>query len=80
MEKYVSIKQMQERLGVSQAMAYQLAHAKGFPALKIGKKILVEEAKVDAWLKLHDTLPATHLAAFPLRPPRRQGAARGGRA
>ena len=37
-------------LGISRAGAYELVHSKGFPALKIGSRIVVPMDKFLAWI------------------------------
>ena len=36
--------------GISRAGAYELAHSDGFPALKIGSRIVVSKDKFLAWI------------------------------
>ena len=37
-------------LGISRAGAYALLHRKGFPALRIGKRLMVPKDKLTAWI------------------------------
>ncbi len=37
-------------LGISQSGAYELMHEKGFPALKIGTRLVVPKYKFIAWV------------------------------
>lgn len=37
-------------LGISRAGAYALIHSKGFPALRIGKRLMVPKEKLSAWI------------------------------
>ena len=37
-------------LGISRAGAYALLHRKGFPALRIGKRLMVPKDKLAAWI------------------------------
>ena len=37
-------------LGISRAGAYTLMHSKGFPVLKVGKRMLVPKDKLLAWI------------------------------
>ena len=37
-------------LGISRANAYNLMRSKGFPTLKIGKRMVVPKDKVIAWI------------------------------
>ena len=39
-----------EVLGISRAAAYELVRAKGFPRMKIGKRILVPRDKFIQWI------------------------------
>ncbi len=36
-------------LGIGKTFAYQLIHEPGFPAFKIGGKILVDRARLEQW-------------------------------
>ena len=38
-------------LGVSRAGAYTLMHSKGFPVLKVGKRMVVMKDKLLAWIE-----------------------------
>lgn len=38
-------------LGIATVKAYDLVHVKGFPSLRIGKKILVPRAALEKWLE-----------------------------
>ena len=38
-------------LGVSLASAYELMHEKGFPALRIGSRLVVPKADFQDWVK-----------------------------
>lgn len=37
-------------LGISRAGAYALLHRRGFPALRIGKRLMVPKDKLAAWI------------------------------
>lgn len=37
-------------LGISRAGAYALIHRKGFPTLRIGKRLMVPKDKLVAWI------------------------------
>lgn len=37
-------------LGISRAGAYELVHSEGFPALKIGSRIVVPKDKLREWI------------------------------
>lgn len=60
MTKYTSLEQLPitlcaeevaQVLGISRANAYSLMHAKGFPTLKIGKRLVVPKDKLIAWME-----------------------------
>ena len=40
-------------LGVSPSSGYELMHEKGFPALKIGKRIVVPKERFIQWVESH---------------------------
>jgi excisionase family DNA binding protein len=46
----LTIKEMGKHLGVSNNMAYQLVHSKGFPVLRIGRRMLIPVKELDIWL------------------------------
>jgi len=51
MEKtMISVSEMQNRLGVSRPMAYQLVNQENFPAIRIGRKILIPVKQLDRWI------------------------------
>ena len=37
-------------LGISRSGAYELVHSKGFPALKIGTRIVIPKDKLKEWV------------------------------
>ena len=46
----LNIKEMGKYLGVSNYTAYQLVHTKGFPVLRIGRRMLIPVKELDIWL------------------------------
>ena len=46
--------QLAKVLGISRANAYALLHSKGFPTLRIGKRMVVPKDKLLEWLE-HNT-------------------------
>lgn len=42
--------QLAQVLGISRAGAYQLMHAKGFPTIRIGKRMVVPKENLLRWL------------------------------
>ena len=51
MEKaMLTVEETQRRLGVSRTMAYQLVNQKGFPAIRVGRKILVPVRQLETWI------------------------------
>ena len=46
----LSVAEVAAVLGISRAGAYELAHSDGFPALKIGSRIVVPRDKFLAWI------------------------------
>jgi excisionase family DNA binding protein len=47
----LSVSEVGRKLHVSRATAYTLCHAKGFPAIRIGRRLLVPVAALDVWLR-----------------------------
>lgn len=52
MEKncFMSISEMQSVLGVSRGKAYELANRQDFPALRIGKRIVIPVKQFEEWV------------------------------
>ena len=46
----LSVPEVAAVLGISRAGAYELARAEGFPALKIGSRIVVPKEKFFGWI------------------------------
>ena len=46
----LSVPEMAAALGISRAGAYELVHSEGFPALKIGSRIVVPKDKLREWI------------------------------
>ena len=46
----LSVEEMATFLGISRVGAYNLAHAKGFPTLRVGKRILVPRDQFLQWM------------------------------
>ena len=46
----LSVAEVAAVLGISRAGAYELAHSDGFPALKIGSRIVVPKDKFLSWI------------------------------
>ena len=46
----LNAKQLAELMGVSISTAYELMREKGFPTLKIGKRIVVPKEELRAWI------------------------------
>ena len=44
--------QLSETLGISRAGAYELMHSKGFPTLKIGKRMMVSKDQLIKWVEV----------------------------
>ena len=42
-------------LGISRAGAYELVHSEGFPALKIGSRVVVPKDKLREWIDANTT-------------------------
>ena len=46
----LSAEEVSQVLGISRANAYALMHSKGFPTLKIGKRMTVPKDKLIEWI------------------------------
>ena len=47
----LSAEEVSQVLGISRANAYALMHSKGFPTLKIGKRMTVPKDKLIEWME-----------------------------
>ena len=47
----LSVPEMAAALGISRAGAYELARSKGFPALRIGTRIVIPQDELREWIK-----------------------------
>ena len=46
----LSVPQLAVALGISRSSAYALARSEGFPALKIGSRIVIPKDKLQDWI------------------------------
>ena len=46
----LNMKQLANLLGISDASAYELIQEEGFPALRIGKRIVVPKEELQNWI------------------------------
>ena len=46
----LNAQQIAETLGFSRAGAYELLHSKGFPTLKVGKRLMVSKENFISWI------------------------------
>lgn len=46
----MTVTEMAQQLGISRPIAYELAKRKDFPALRIGRRILIPRAAFELWL------------------------------
>ena len=47
----LSVPEMAAVLGISRAGAYELARSEGFPALRIGTRIVIHKDELREWIK-----------------------------
>lgn len=47
--------QIAQVLGISRANAYVLMHSKGFPTIRIGKRMIVPKDKFLEWMEMQTT-------------------------
>lgn len=47
----MNVTEVAEELGISISKAYGLVKEKGFPALRIGKRIVIPKQEFELWLK-----------------------------
>ena len=49
----ITVEEMGKQLGISRPTAYQLANSEGFPAVRIGRRLVIPVAAFDKWLTEH---------------------------
>lgn len=49
--KMIHLKDIEQRYGISRSTVARLRKKPGFPAYKIGKRVVVDPDKLDKWLK-----------------------------
>ena len=47
----ISVPEMEKQMGISRPKAYELANSKGFPAIRVGKRIVIPYAAFADWLQ-----------------------------
>jgi len=50
----LTIEQMGKVLGISRSTAYELANSKGFPTLKIGRRMIIPRIALMRWMMTKD--------------------------
>lgn len=49
----MTVEEMGKQLGVSRVLAYQLANSEGFPAVRIGRRLVIPVSAFEKWLTEH---------------------------
>ena len=47
---YLNVPTVAKLFGISESSGYELVHEKGFPAFRIGARIVIERDKLKAWI------------------------------
>ena len=47
----MTVKELQMYVGIGRRQAYELCNTKGFPAFRIGRKVLINREGLNLWLK-----------------------------
>lgn len=53
LEKMFTVSEIADHLRVSKKQAYRIVESKGFPSVRIGRRILIPEEKYKAWIDSH---------------------------
>ena len=48
-KKLITVKEFIEEYGIGTNKAYEIVNSKGFPVIRLGKKILIIRNKIDEW-------------------------------
>lgn len=46
----LSVEEMGEMIGISRSNAYELSRKKGFPSVRVGKRIIIPITELNKWL------------------------------
>ncbi len=52
-KRCMTVQELGEELGICRDRAYQLANSEGFPAVRIGRRLVIPVAAFDKWLTEH---------------------------
>ena len=47
----LTVEEMAAAIGVSRTTAYNLANSKGFPTIRVGRKILISASGLERWVE-----------------------------
>ena len=47
---YMSVEEMADYFGISRSAAYQLIHRADFPALRIGRRVVIPVERLNEWV------------------------------
>ena len=50
-KKLITVKEFVSEYGIGTNKAYEIVNSKGFPIIRLGKKILIVRDRLDEWLK-----------------------------
>ena len=49
----LTVEELIKFLGISRQTAYQLCRTEGFPALRIGRRVLIPKKQLETWIEEH---------------------------
>lgn len=50
--RYIDVAELQQYMNIGRSKAYWLCKQKGFPAIRVGSKILIDKDKLDKYLDI----------------------------
>lgn len=53
LDKMLTVSEIAVHLRISKKQAYRIVESKGFPSVRIGRRILIPEEKYKAWIDHH---------------------------
>lgn len=62
-KEYLTIKDVQNYLNISQSKAYELSHRKDFPVCRFGSTIRIPRESFLLWVQLHTRVPKNLVVA-----------------
>lgn len=51
-QRFLSVPEVRDILGISSSRAYELVRSEGFPSLRVGRRIVVDRHLFEEWIRI----------------------------